>query len=395
MFTLRKKTVDPSVIKFHSDTTIFSLLRRAVRNQWILYEFSRYKRSRPEGLEIFSDDRSRYTQDILSQLPDCDIVNLHWITGFIDYRSFLGNAHKLPPIVWTLHDMNAFTGGCHYNLGCTKYMHACGACPQLGSDNPNDLSHRIWNRKKKVFDQIKKENIHFVAPSHWLAGKAQESKLLARFKVSTIQYSLDTDDFAPRNKHHAREILGIPLDANTIVFIAQSIQNRRKGFELLRKALSDCDDIDKLFVITVGKNSAPLNLKVPALQIGYLESERLLSMVYSAADLFIIPSLQDNFPNTILESLACGTPVVGFNSSGISEMIQSSRTGILTPVRNIEKFRAAISDLLKNERKRDEMAANCRHTALKLYATGTQARKYERLYESIMNKNSRRAKTNR
>jgi len=390
LFTARKEALDPRVITYWPNSTFSARIKRAVRNKRITRDFSKYKTSRPAGAEIFSDDRSRFGREIVEQLPECDIINLHWISGFIDYKTFFGStARYLPPIVWTLHDMNAFTGGCHYDFGCEKYKHGCGACPQLGSNDPDDLSHRTWVRKKKIFDQLSRKDLHVVAPSNWLAGKAAESRLLKRFKVSIIRNGLNTEDFAPRDKHHAREALGIPTDANTIVFIAQSVQNKRKGFELLQTALGEGEDIENLFLVTIGKNKSALNLNIPTLQIGYLESDRLLSLIYSAADLFVIPSLQDNFPNTVLESLACGTPVVGFDSSGISEMVQSSQTGILTPAGDIVKLRAAIADLLSNKLKRNKMALNCRSTALKLYAPGTQARNYENLYESIIrNRNS-------
>lgn len=383
MLSNRKKSVDSSVFAFESTRSLYQQISFAIRGLRIKNDFRKYQKRRLPGDELFSDDRTRYGSEILRKLPDCDIINLHWISRFIDYNAFWGNHLKFPPIVWTLHDMNSFTGGCHYNFGCDKYMKGCGCCPQLHSSNQNDLSSRIWYRKKKMFGHLNKNKLHIVTPSKWLTNKAKKSRLLNRFECKTIHNGLNVDDFAPRDRRHSRKVLGIPLGARVIGFVAQSINNKRKGIKYLIEALRDCTDIKELYIVTIGKLSTQLNLNIPILQVGYLENDRLLSLVYSAADLFVIPSLQDNFPNTILESIACATPVVGFDSGGISEMIQPAKTGILVPVKDIGKLRYAIKDLMLNEQKRADIAANCRQTALNRFSPEIQAEAYLKLYESI------------
>ena len=337
-----------------------------------------------DGYELFSSEKSLYGNAVIDQLPHCDIINVHWIDNFLDYKSFFTSVPKNIPVVWTLHDMNAFTGGCHYDLGCGRFADKCGFCPQLLNQFSNDLSRKIWDHKKKIYSGVKPNRLHIVTPSHWLAREAHRSNLLKNFRITVIPNGIDSDIYAPRNQNIIREALGIPLKAKVILFVAQDISIRRKGFHLLKKLMMNLTSWDELWLISIGKGNPDINCMSRHIHIGTIENERLLSAVYSAADLTVITSIQDNLPNTVMESMACGTPVIGFNVGGIPDMIREGYTGILIPVGDIDCMSEALANLLRDDKRLKEMSFNCRELAIKEYDLKIQAECYLRLYNKII-----------
>src|SRR5262245_20369911 len=186
---------DPSVVAFAKPMDTQSLVMRGIRQELIGRAFKDYRRSRPPGYDLFSDDRSLYASTLVDQLPASQIVNLHWIPGFVDYRAFFSRVPRSRSIVWTFHDLNALTGGCHYDFGCDRYVAGCGSCPQLGSADPGDLSRDVWERKRRMFSNVPVSRLHIVAPSRWLANEARHSPFLGRFQVDVIPYGLDLEEF--------------------------------------------------------------------------------------------------------------------------------------------------------------------------------------------------------
>jgi glycosyltransferase involved in cell wall biosynthesis len=385
MFVAHRGSDDPSVTSYVPPMDIPRGLRRVLRRGLIWHDFRRYESSRPSCHDSFNDSRSEYGVALLEQLPSCDLINLHWIAGFVDYKSFFARAPGHIPIVWTFHDMNPFTGGCHYDEGCGRFVECCGGCPQLGSKDLHDLSRQIWRRKRNIFQQIKPDTLHIVTPSLWLTEEAKRSSLLGRFSSSVIPYGLDTDIFSPRDPSIARAVLGVPKSAKVVLFVAGSTDNWRKGFVFLAEALSELTEWPNLFLVSLGGGTPALNSHIDHLHLGYADNDRLLSFAYSAADVFVISSVQDNFPNTVLEALACGTPVVGFSVGGIPEMVRSGVTGLLAPPGDERALAGAISHLLKNDATRTEMSANCRRIATEEYSLEIQANRYIKLYEALMN----------
>lgn len=381
MFVAHRDSIDPTVILFVPPMDLPNRLRRRLRRQRIARGFMRYRASRPPGGEPFSDDRTPYGSALVHQLPPCDVVHLHWIARFVDYQAFFAAVPRHTPVVWTLHDMNPFTGGCHYDDGCGRFRDGCGACPQLGSNEAADLSHQIWERKQKVFTQIKPDRLHIVATSHWMATTVKGNSLLSACPVTVIPLGLDVDDFAPRAGCMARDVLGIPRDARVILFAAEDVDNRRKGVRLLAEALAGLGDLTKLCMMSVGRRKRTLDTPFPHLHLGHIRNDRYLSLVYSAADVFVLPSLQEAFGQTALEALACGTPVVGFAVGGIPDIVRHGVTGLLVPPEDVIALRAAIADLLSNGSRRAEMAANCRRIAVQEYSLEVQARRYIELYQ--------------
>src|SRR4051812_11809170 len=312
MLVASRSSEDSSVRVFEKPAQFTRLALRGLRQKWISRDFEPYRASRPPEFELFSDDRSTDGVSLLAQIPQADILNLHWVPGFLDYTSFLDRIPQKCPTVWTFHDMNSFTGGCHYDLGCGRYAQHCHMCPQLGSHSEKDLSYEIWERKQAAFSNVSPSRLRIVTPSKWLAQEAKRSPILSKLSVSVIPYGLDLDDFAQRERANIRELLGIPQEAKVVLFVAEGLNNRRKGFSVLLESLIHCvGAIPGLMLLSLGGQKPDFHLKVPWVHVGALNNDRLLSMVYSAADVFVICSLQDNLPNTVLESLACGIPVIG------------------------------------------------------------------------------------
>jgi glycosyltransferase involved in cell wall biosynthesis len=349
-------------------------------------QFEYYSGTRPSGYELFSDGSNSHKNELIEQIPTGDIYHLHWIVRFIDYQTFFSNAAKFYPIVWTLHDMNAFTGGCHYDHGCGKYKTGCGKCPQLGSSFQNDLSSFVWHNKQEFFNNLDAKYLHLVTPSQWLGDQCRQSPLLKKFSLTVIQNGLDISEFAPRDRVFSRDVLGIPQDSDTLLFVAESVDNRRKGFKLLIDALSGISNTHKLYLVTIGNLQTNLKSQFPNTILGPLNNDRLLSLIYSAADLYIIPSIQDNLPNTVIESLSCGTPVIGFDVGGIREMIQEGINGFLVSAKDVDALRCKIIETLSNKENLEKMARNCRKSAIKNYAIVKQAKKYLDLYKLLLNK---------
>ena len=231
MFVGDKRGSDDSVSSYEPPTDPLNRIRREIRRRWLARSLNGYRVTAPAGLRNFSDDRTIYGNDPWRRLPDHDVIHLHWVVGFVDYSDFfLSQVPRKTPIVWTLHDMNPFTGGCHYDEDCGKFTAACGACPQLTSKDENDLSYQVWQRKRKAVAMISPHRLHIVADSNWLASEAKRSSAFAGLPVTAIHYGLDVDTFAPRDRLAARSVLGIPPDARVVLFGADHLGVQRKGF---------------------------------------------------------------------------------------------------------------------------------------------------------------------
>ena len=385
MLVRHRSSRDPNVREFVPLMDLLSRWERWSRRRSIARNAQPYALSRPSGFELFSEDQTPYKRSILGQVPACDVINLHWVATYLDYEQFFDMAIQRAAVVWTLHDMNAVTGGCHYDMGCGRFAQRCGACPQLGSQDPHDLAGQVWDRKRSIFDRLDPRKFCIVTPSRWLGQIVKQSPIFGRFRVETIPYGLDLHDFAPRDQAAARDVLGIPVDAKVVLFLAEMVDNRRKGFALLVEALRQCaGSIDRLWLLSVGNNAPKLEGGIEGSHLNYLGNDRFLSLVYSAADVFVIPSLQDNLPNTVLEAMACGVPVVGFDVGGVCDMVRHGVTGQLVRAGDVEGLRFAIVDLLRDTGRRRAMGARSRVIASEEYSLALQARRYRALYENII-----------
>jgi len=382
MFVLEKHGVDPSVVQYEPPRDPLSRIKRALRRESLRRSLKSYSRTAPAGMSFFTDDRTVYGADPWKHLPESDVLQLHWISLFVDYESFFGSVPAGKPLVWTMHGMEAITGGCHYAYGCEKFMRECGACPQLGSRSSKDLTARVWRRKRDSYQKLWPGQLHIVCPSRWLQGEVKRSSLLSHAECTHIPYGLDTEVFAPRDRRYARESLGIPYDSRVVLFVADGVEDPRKGLHLLGEAISGLGS--SFFLLSVGSGSPRELAGGPHLHIPQVQHDGILSCIYSAADVFVVPSLQDNLPNTILESLACGVPVAGFEVGGVPDAVRPGVTGLLAKAGDVSGLRNIILELLQSEEKRAEMSANCRKVALQEYSLEAQARRYANLYRELI-----------
>lgn len=320
---------------------------------------------------------------------EADIINLHWVAeGFLRIETLLKFRKS---IVWTLHDMWAFTGGCHYDEGCGRYKEECGNCPLLGSKRQNDLSHKIWKRKKRSWMEL---DITIVTPSRWLAECAKTSSLFEDRRIEVIPYGLNLDIYKPMEKNLARERFGLPQDKKLILFGAMSASSdKRKGFQFLEPALKKLSQDNReceLVIFGTSKPEKPPNLGLKLHYIGQLHDDVSLAMLYAAADLFVAPSVQDNLPNTVMESISCGTPVVAFNIGGMPDMVEHKKNGYLAKPFDTEGLARGISWVLEDDNRVEMLGKAAREKAVREYALEIQARCYLALYEELIEEHKSR-----
>lgn len=316
---------------------------------------------------------------------DSDIINLHWINlGYLQIESL---AKFKKPIVWTIHDMWAFTGGCYYTGGCDLYTQSCGACPQLASQKRQDLSRWVWQRKAKAWKNI---NLTIVTPSRWLAGCAQKSSLFQDLRIEVIPNGLDIQVYKPFDKKLARQLLNLPLNKKLILFGAVTgTSDKRKGFHLLLAAIQKLnqytskEDIE-LVIFGTSQPSEPPDFGLKTYYLGALSDDIALSLVYSSADVFVAPSVEDNLPNTIVESLACGTPCVGFKIGGIPDIIDHGENGYLAQPAEPEDLAVGIAWVIDNSSSdSSKLHEQAREKVEREFNLETQALRYLSLFTEI------------
>ena len=289
---------------------------------------------------------SRVLKDISSFNPD--IVNLHWICkGFLQIESL---ASLRVPVVWTLHDMWAFTGGCHYSSDCDRYTINCGKCPQLSSQNSWDLSRWVWHRKASSWKNV---DLTIVSPSSWLAKCARASSLFKELRIEVIPNGINTHVYKPIDRDFARTLLNLPKEKVLILFGSANLNDRRKGWKYLKQALESLSCTgwrEKIELVVFGSNHSGEDSITDFIThyFGRLQDDISLALIYAAANVFVLPSMQDNLPNTIMEALACGTPCVAFNIGGISDLVDHLENGYLAQPHNPEDLVKGILWLIEN-----------------------------------------------
>jgi len=371
---------DPTIRRFvpNPATLTERMQRKAARDA----AYDIYAATRSPDIELFSQEQGDGGEDFFTQMPRADIVNLHWVAGFVDVPTFF-SARVTKPVVWTLHDMNPFTGGCHYDAGCGKFTAACGACPLLGSTEENDLSRRVFTAKSEALAQWPANRLRIVTPSRWLAEEARRSTLFGKFDASVIPNGIETDIFKPMDKAAARAALNLPQDAHIVLFVSNHIRLARKGFRELVHALSLLPDQKNLLLVGVG-DSHILSVDAPfkVMQIEHVNDDAKTAMIYAAADVTALPSRQDNLPNTILESFACGTPVVGLRNGGIPDLVREGETGYLAA--HVPGLSLAFMKAFADAEQRRACGVRARALVERDYTLAANARAYMKLYEEMI-----------
>lgn len=314
-----------------------------------------------------------------------DIVHLFWVNGGFFRIETLKKFKR--PIVWTLHDMWPFTGGCHYDDECGKFRQSCGNCPLLHSDKDADLSRRIWRRKQTSWEGVP---MVIVATSHWLADMARSSSLFKDLRIEVIPNGIDTERYKPIIKKTARSTYNLPEDKHLILFSAFSAtSDKRKGNQFLVPALKKMVQEGwgaktELIIIGASEPENPPDFGMKVHYMGQLHDEISQVLLYSAADVVVAPSMQENLSNTVMESLACGTPVVAFDIGGMPDMVDHEISGYLATPFESSDLADGIRWVLEDADRHDMLSQRARQAAVERYALQTIAHRYSALYQSIL-----------
>ena len=300
-------------------------------------------------------------------IKKADIVHLHWVNfGFLSVDDIASLTRLNKPIFWTLHDMWAFTGGCHHSGSCEHFQQSCGDCKFVKNPNPNDFSHRMWEAKKQGFAS---KNLHIITCSDWLGNRAKQSSILGDHDIQTIPNAIDTDFFSP-----TANSLGLDSSKKYILFVAMRVNAPAKGFHLLKEALQFIDSATTELLLVGGEMTEDLPLRSHS--FGQVTEPAKMRDIYAAADVFVTPSLEENLPNTIMEAMACGTACVGFQVGGIPEMIEHKKTGYVANAFDPADLAKGINWCLSDEK----AGAKSRERAVNLYDQKIVAQQHLNFY---------------
>ena len=340
---------------------------------------------------LFELDIANTGTDItrLPEFREADIIHLHWINqGMLSLGVIRKILNSGKPVVWTMHDIWPATAICHLTLGCNKFKTGCHHCKYLpGNGSTRDLSAKIWRRKQHLLDG---QSITFVACSRWLEAEAKMSALLNGQKVTNIPNSIDTSIYKVGNRSEARQRLGLPTDKQVILFVSQRVTNLNKGMEYLIEAcnqlVSQHPEMKETTAVAIlGGHAEDVVAELPfeAYPLGYVSEEYRIADVYRAANVFVLPSLSENLPNTIMESMACGIPCVGFKVGGIPEEIDHLKNGYVAAYRNAEDLARGIRWILC-EADYDSLSAAAVKKVSRCYSQQSVALKYTEIYNEAI-----------
>lgn len=343
----------------------------------LTYRFIRYLYPNRKKLifstGLFGVDITKYPE-----YKNADIVHLHWINT--DFISIKGFSKIKKPLVWTVRDMWPLTGGCHYSMECTNYTNGCGNCPQLGSSRSYDISKLVVNRKKKYFNK----NIRVVGISNWICKLISSSVVFKGYDAQYIQNNIDIKQFTAIKKNKARKNLDILVDKKVILIGAKGISEFYKGFDKFVESLKYLNK-EKYFLCFFGCSNGynyrdlGFNFK----DFGNVDDNVKLSNIYSAADVFIAPSIMEAFGKTLAESMLCGTPVVCFNATGPKDIVDHKVNGYLAESFSSKDLAKGV-DWVVNVANYDVLSTNAKNKIKNNFSNLVVANKYIDLYNSMV-----------
>lgn len=367
-FVLSKSSHDPTVYVY-SEPRLMKRLR-TIADQWPLNSYPNHSRafsvhwvpnSVPKKIKNFN----------------FDILHIHWINRLLVPEALPQITQK--PVVWTLQDMWAITGGCHYTQGCDLFTKQCGQCPQLNSSKTHDLSHWVWQRKKRAW-----QNFYpvIITPSSWLANAVKSSPLLGHCEIRIIPNGLDTDRYRMIPKRIAREVLQLPQDKKIVLTGGVSLlKEPHKGWDLLCETAQILKSHNEILWLIFGQQTAPGLEGLPVHCLGSLTDDIALALAYSAADVMVVPSRQESFGQVATEAMACGTPVVAFSCTGVQDIVDHQVNGYLAQPFNPHSLVQGIEWVLTQGTNIGELA---RQKVERAFSLPVVVQKHLELYESLI-----------
>ncbi len=374
-----------------SDSLTVSSIPNGFMSQWhflwerfVIWLHLYFKRQ-----HLFEIDIANCGSDItkLPEFKEADIIHLHWINqGMLSLKQIRKILETGKPVVWTMHDIWPATAICHLTLECRRFETQCQQCRLLpGNGSVNDLAFRIWRRKQRMFEG---KRVSFVTCSQWLAGEARRSALLRGQKVLSIPNPIDTHLYHPGDKKKARQQLGLPLEGRIILFASQRVTNINKGVNFFIDACRmmverhpECKETTSVALLGGHAEEVESRLPFKTIPLGYVSDERQIVLVYQAVDVFVLPSLSENLPNTIMEAMACGVPSVGFQIGGIPEIIDHQENGYVAKYKDAEDLAKGIRYVL-DEADYEAMRKLCLQKVAHCYSQQSVAKRYIEVYES-------------
>lgn len=325
----------------------------------------------------------------LRHVLDADVICLYWVTrGLLGIKQIGQLLSTGKPVIWRLSDMWPFTGGCHYSGDCQRFKQACGQCPQLKSHSSIDLSGLLLKSKAKRWAG---GNLTIVAPSHWMAEKAKSSRLFGDRDIRVIATGVDCSIFRPYTSKDARKLLNLPLDQPLLLLGASdALKNPRKGSGILAHIFNNPlifasagDNLPGLVIFGASQRPDTVPPHIPVYLFGKIHDEILLSLIYSACDVFIAPSREENLANTVLEAMSCGLPIVAYRIGGMPEAVEHERNGLLFSGDDESGFSLGVAKILADSALREKMSMESRMRACKCFDLYKQAGLYLDLYSEL------------
>ena len=325
----------------------------------------------------------------MQEFREADVIHLHWVNqGMLSLQGIRKILRSGKPVVWTMHDIWSATAICHLTLGCRSFVTRCRNCKLLpGGGSKNDLSSKVWRRKERL---LKEGSLVFVACSRWLQGEAKSSALLKGCRVLSIPNSIDTRLFCVGDKQKARSLLQLPQNKLLLLFVCQRVTNVNKGMNYLAEACQKLADHhpelkDRLGIVILGSDSSEVRAMLPfdTYPLGYVSEEERIVSVYRSADVFALPSLSENLPNTIMEAMACGVPCIGFKVGGIPEEIDHKKNGYVAAYRDSDDLARGLEWLLC-EADLTALSHAAIRKVIQNYSPSSVALRYSELYQEML-----------
>jgi glycosyltransferase involved in cell wall biosynthesis len=325
---------------------------------------------------------------------EADLLVIQGVYAVVSYLA-LPRLTADKPAVIPLHDMWTFTGHCYHSFECERWKSGCGRCPhpEVTPAIRRDSTRLEWFLKNWAY---RRSRLAVIAPSTWIAGLAKQS-MLGHFPIHHIPHGVDTDAYRPLDRTTCREALGIPRDKKAIAFATADLRMPIKGPDLLLEVIRALPTAvrSETVLILLGHHGTYLahHAEIPVVNLGFVSSDRLKAVALSAADLFVYPTRADTFPYAVLESIACGTPVVSFSVGGVPDIVRNGKTGLAVPPGDVRALRDATVQLLTDESRLARLRTECRAVAEREFTLDLQVERYVDVFRKTLGSASYRITT--